>query len=64
MLDGQPSTSDNGANLERTSRFHSTQGTPLSSYLRCDRLIEQLLNNLQPKRRAGVPIGKAGPEGC
>lgn len=50
------------ANLVRTSRFHSTQGTPLSSYLRCDRLIEQLLNNLQPKRRAGVPIGKARPE--
>src|SRR4051794_16201319 len=38
-------------NLIRTSRFHSTQGTPLSSYLRCDRLIEQLLANLQPRRR-------------
>jgi hypothetical protein len=30
-------------NLVRTSRYHTTQGTPLSSYLRCDRLIEQLL---------------------
>src|SRR5437868_3285467 len=26
-------------NLVRTSRLHSTQGTPLSSYLRCERLI-------------------------
>jgi serine/threonine protein kinase len=44
-------------NLVRTSRFHTTQGTPLSSYLRCERLIEQLLTNLEPKRRAGQPVG-------
>src|SRR5262249_29745236 len=40
-------------NLVRGARFHNTQGTPLSSYLRCERLIEQLILNLQPKRRAG-----------
>jgi serine/threonine protein kinase len=44
-------------NLVRTSRFHTTQGTPLSSYLRCERLIEQLLSNLEPKRRSGQPVG-------
>jgi len=40
-------------NLVRGARFHTTQGTALSSYLRCERLIEQLLANLEPKRRAG-----------
>jgi hypothetical protein len=44
-------------NLVRGARFHTTQGTPLSSYLRCERLIEQLLANLEPKRRAGQPVG-------
>jgi serine/threonine protein kinase len=44
-------------NLVRGARFHTTQGTPLSTYLRCERLIEQLLANLQPKRRAGEPVG-------
>jgi hypothetical protein len=44
-------------NLVRGARFHTTQGTPLSSYLRCERLIEQLLANLEPKRRAGEPVG-------
>ena len=43
-------------NLVRGARFHSTQGTPLSSYMRCERLIEQLLQNIQPKRRAGDKI--------
>jgi serine/threonine protein kinase len=40
-------------NLVRGARFHTTHGTPLSSYVRCERLIEQLLANLVPKRRAG-----------
>jgi serine/threonine protein kinase len=44
-------------NLVRGARFHTTQGTPLSSYLRCERLIEQLLANLQPRRRKGEPVG-------
>ncbi|HVK08562.1 MAG TPA: serine/threonine-protein kinase [Gemmataceae bacterium] len=43
-------------NLVRGARFHTTQGTPLSSYLRCERLIDQLLANLQPRRRAGEPV--------
>ncbi len=43
-------------NLIRGARFHSTQGTPLSSYLRCERLIEQLIQNIQPKRKAGEAI--------
>jgi len=38
-------------NLTRGARFHSTQGTPLSAYLRCERLIEQLIQNIQPKHR-------------
>jgi serine/threonine protein kinase len=49
-------------NLVRTSRFHSTQGTPLSSYLRCERLIEQLLANLQPRRRASEAVSPGRPE--
>ena len=40
-------------NLVRGARFHSTQGTPLSSYLKCEHLIDQLLQNIQPKHRAG-----------
>lgn len=43
-------------NLVRGARFHSTQGTPLSSYLKCERLIEQLLQNIQPKHRSGKKI--------
>lgn len=44
-------------NLVRGARFHTTQGTPLSSYLRSERLIEQLLANLEPRRRRGEPVG-------
>jgi hypothetical protein len=44
-------------NLCRGARFHTTQGTPLSAYLKCERLIEQLLANLVPKRRAGQAVG-------
>jgi serine/threonine protein kinase len=44
-------------NLVRGARFHTTQGTPLSAYLRCERLIEQLLANIQPKRRKGEAVG-------
>ncbi len=49
------------SNLVRGARFHTTQGTPHSSYLRCERLIEQLLTNLEPKRRAGesVALGRS-----
>lgn len=43
-------------NLVRGARFHSTQGTPLSSYLRCERLLDQLVRNIQPKRRVGETL--------
>lgn len=43
-------------NLVHGARFHSTQGTPLSSFLRCEHLIDQLLQNIQPKHRAGEKI--------
>jgi serine/threonine protein kinase len=45
------------SNLTRGARFHTTQGTPVSSYLRCERLIEQLLTNIQPKRQRGQEVG-------
>jgi serine/threonine protein kinase len=44
-------------NLTRTCRFHTTDGTPSSSYLRSERLLEQLLANLQPKRKTEEPVG-------
>lgn len=44
-------------NLTRTCRFHTTHGTPLSAYLRNERLIEQLLANLEPKRKLGEAVG-------
>jgi hypothetical protein len=44
-------------NLTRTCRFHTTHGTPISSYLRNERLIEQLLANLQPKRKRDETVG-------
>ncbi|HEY2783963.1 MAG TPA: serine/threonine-protein kinase, partial [Fimbriiglobus sp.] len=44
------------ANLVRSARFHSTNGTPASSVLRSAHLIEQLLQNVQPKRKSGEKI--------
>lgn len=44
-------------NLVRSARFHSTNGTPVSSVLRSAQLIEQLLQNVQPKRKAGDKVG-------
>jgi hypothetical protein len=43
-------------NLVRSARFHSTNGTPLGGVLRSAQLIEQLLLNIQPKRKAGDKI--------
>jgi hypothetical protein len=43
-------------NLVRGARFHTTQGTASSAFLRCERLIEQLLTNVIPKRRAGEAV--------
>lgn len=45
------------SNLVRTSRFHSTHGTPLRSFLKCERLIERMLANIVPRRRAGESVG-------
>jgi serine/threonine protein kinase len=44
------------SNLVRSARFHSTNGTPLRSVLRSAQLIEQLLQNIQPKRKVGEKI--------
>jgi len=43
-------------NLTRGARFHSAHGTAISSYLRCERLIEDLLRGIQPKRKSGDKI--------
>lgn len=40
-------------NLVRGARLHSAQGTPLSSYLRCERMIEDLLQGIRPKHQTG-----------
>jgi serine/threonine protein kinase len=47
-------------NLARGTRFHTTQGTPRSSFLRCERLLDQLLNCVLPKRRKGAPVAENG----
>ena len=49
-------------NLTRGARFHTTHGTPMSSYLRWERLIEQLLSNIQPRRKRGQLIGAGWQE--
>jgi len=43
-------------NLARGAHFHTTQGTPRSSFLRCARLLERLLSHLQPVRKWGEPV--------
>ncbi len=40
-------------NLVRGAKFHSTHGTRLSNYITAEKLIDQLLQNVQPQRRAG-----------
>jgi serine/threonine protein kinase len=40
-------------NLAAGARLHSAKGTPASSYLRCEVLIEELISNMRPKRQAG-----------
>jgi hypothetical protein len=44
-------------NLVRGARFHTTNGSPRSAFLRCERLVEQLVSKLQPRRRKGEPVG-------
>src|SRR4051794_37466785 len=40
-------------NLTHGVRFHTTNGNARSSFLRCERLLDQLLNRVLPKRRKG-----------
>jgi serine/threonine protein kinase len=47
-------------NLAHNTRFHSTHGTPRSSFLRCERLLDQLLQCILPKRRKGAPVAENG----
>lgn len=49
-------------NLIHGARFHTQQGTPRSSYVRCEHLIEQLLNNIQPRRSQGESVGPGRQE--
>jgi serine/threonine protein kinase len=45
-------------NLAHGARFHTTHGTPRSSFLRCERLLDQLLTRVLPKRRKGAPVAE------
>jgi serine/threonine protein kinase len=45
-------------NLAHGARFHSTHGTPRSSFVRCERLLDQLLQNVMPKRVKGAPVAE------
>jgi hypothetical protein len=44
-------------NLTRGARFLTSSGTPRSSFLRCERLIDQLLSNVQTVRKVGELAG-------
>jgi serine/threonine protein kinase len=45
-------------NLAHGSRFHTTHGTANSSFVRCERLLDMLLNCVLPKRRKGAPVAE------
>lgn len=47
-------------NLAHGTRFHTTHGSPRSSFLRCERLLDQLLKCVLPKRRKGEPVAENG----
>jgi serine/threonine protein kinase len=47
-------------NLAHGARFHTTHGTPRSSFLRCERLLDQLMTCALPKRRKGDPVAENG----
>jgi hypothetical protein len=49
-------------NLTHGARFHSTHGTPTSSFLRSERMLDQMLSNIQPKRRRDEPVGPGWQE--
>lgn len=50
-------------NLAHGARFHTTQGTARSSFLRCERLLDQLLTGVMPRRRMGEPVAENGMPG-
>jgi serine/threonine protein kinase len=50
-------------NLAHGTRFHTTHGTPRSSFLRYERLLDQLLKCVLPKRRKGEPVAENGMPG-
>jgi serine/threonine protein kinase len=45
-------------NLAHGARFHTTHGTARSSFLRCERLLDQLLQHVLPRRRKGAPVAE------
>jgi serine/threonine protein kinase len=47
-------------NVAHGSRFHTTNGTPHSSFLNCERLLDQLLKRVLPTRRTGQPVAENG----
>ncbi len=50
-------------NLAHGARFHTTHGTVRSSFLRCERLLDQLLGSVLPKRRKGDLVAANGMPG-
>lgn len=50
-------------NLAHGARFHTTHGTPRSSFLRCERLLDQLLQRVLPTRRKGDAVATNGMPG-
>jgi serine/threonine protein kinase len=50
-------------NLAHGARFHSTHGSARSSFLRCERLLDQLLACVLPERRKGDSVADNGMPG-
>jgi serine/threonine protein kinase len=47
-------------NLAHGARFHTANGKVRSSFVRCERLLDQLLKCVLPKRRKGAPVAENG----
>jgi serine/threonine protein kinase len=50
-------------NLAHGARFHTTHGSARSSFVRCERLLDQLLDCVLPERRKGDPVADNGMPG-
>jgi serine/threonine protein kinase len=50
-------------NLAHGARFHTTHGSARSSFVRCERLLDQLLGSVLPKRRKGDTVADNGMPG-